>query len=366
MRLRIKKLSEKYFEEKKLSKAIKWLDKFETIMNYMDTFESFCEEIVSYINIRNMNDSMKETLREMEKECPINNQALKKAFEECCPEVVVIKAAYQTSKYLTNLMFNTDEITEKYYKMIAAKELDDLMRDTYYSLKDKYTSNRTLENAKAYLSSIDLMFQTIFSDCRSAHEYVESLESAMISKICKLFQCGDNYSSLKSSINSIYSDQNLLYNSIVTSWILYLPEDFPEEYPYYNQLLEKQNLRTKKYQIHCPVDIYIYDSSDELVASVVNNIPDSSKITVLVNDDKKTIYLPENERYNIVYIGNDTGTMDVEITEYDTEDNLIRTANFNHINLSNGMKYTSTENGKFLKEIDYSIKDDNNNKKGRF
>lgn len=81
MRLRIKKLSEKYFEEKKLSKAIKWLDKFETIMNYMDTFESFCEEIVSYINIRNMNDSMKETLREMEKECPINNQALKKHWK---------------------------------------------------------------------------------------------------------------------------------------------------------------------------------------------------------------------------------------------------------------------------------------------
>lgn len=410
MRIRTKELAEEYYEQKNISKAAEWLGNFEEVMAYLDTAEDFCEELTSYINIRNMNDSMKSVLKEMKKNCPSNNKALAFALDDCvkvldtsdsefakqmlegglktvgaeavkagiskfwgkivvakveklCPRVVIIKAAYKTSKYLTNLVFNTDEITEKYYKMIAATEFTSLIRNTYSSLKNTYLKGGNVENAKAYLSAIDVMFNAISSDCDSAYAYVDSVDSANLSKICKLFGCSSNSSSLKASIESIKSSNKLEHEGILTSWVNYLPEDFPEEYPHYTRLFDESNNRLKEYQIHCPVDVYVYDSANKLVASVINNIPSSSGLAVVVDGNEKILYLPEGEQYSISYIGNDTGVMDIEIAEYDTNGIIIRNANFNNIALSKGRKYSSNENGKFLADAEYIIADSNNKNK---
>ena len=406
MRVRTKELAEEYYEQKDISKAADWLGNFEEVMAYLDTAEDFCEELTSYMNIRNMNDSMKSVLKEMKNNCPSNNKALASALDDCvkildtsdsefakqmlegglktvgteaakagiskfwgeivvakveklCPRVVIIKAAYKTSKYLTNLVFNADEITEKYYKLIATTEFDSLIRNTYSSLKNTYVKGKNVENAKAYLSAIDVMFNAISSDCDSAYAYVDSIDSANLSKICKLFGCSSNNSSLKSSIESIKKENNNEHELILTAWVNYLPEDFPEEYPHYTRLFEEGNKRLKEYQIHCPVDVYVYDSANRLVASVINNIPSSSGLAVIVDGDEKTLYLPEGEQYSISYIGNGAGVMDIEVAEFDVTGTITRTVNFNNISLSKGVKYSSNENGKFLEDAEYNIVNSN-------
>ena len=247
--------------------------------------------------------------------------------------------------------------------MIAATEVGAVTRETYQSLKKTYLKNPTVDNAKAYLSVIDILSNIIGYDCDCAYEYVECIESATINKICTFFGCGPDYDAIKSSIDTIEYSMNLQHESILTGWVNYLEEDFPEEYNKYKKILDESLQRVKEYKVHCPVDVYVYDSKNTLVASVINNIPSTSGISVVVENDEKTFYLPEGEEYSFTYIGNDTGVMDIEILERDTNDTILRNTTFNNIVLSKGETYNSDENGKFMESAQYAIVSSNNEKK---
>lgn len=410
MKERTKELAEEYFSKKGITKAADWLKGAADIMKALDTTESFCEEIAAYTSIRNMSDSMKTVLTEMKKKCPSDNRALSVALDDCikvmeasdqefehqimhggikvvgkeaaktgiskfwksivagkikalCPEAAIVKAAYETSKYITNFMFNTDEITEKYYKMLASTELYSVLRDAYASLKDTYTVGKTVDCAEDYLSVVDVVFCTLRVDCECAYEYVDSLDSSNMNKLCGLFGCESDASALKDTIDSIERNYYSEYELVLTSWIFYLEEDFPSEYENYKHLADESVERIKEYRVHCPVDVYVYDSSGNLAASVVNDVPVSSGVTVLVDSDSKTFYLPEGESYTFTYIGNDVGTMDIEIAEYETDGSLLRTASFNALPLLSGTTYHSSENGRFLEAAEYQITDSENKKR---
>ncbi len=410
MRLRTMELAGEYFDKKKVPKAVGWLNKFENVMDYLDTVEGFVEEVVSYVNIRSLNDSIKTVLKEMKNNCPSNNKAFSDALSECMniieasdnefaeqmingafeavgkevvksciskywdecimselqikyPNAAIIIVAYKASKYLTNIVFNTDETAEKYYKMIAATQVNEVTRKTYESLEKKYLKNQTVDNAKAYLSSIDILSNAVIYDCGCAYEYVDCVDSAAINKICNFFNCGSDYGSVKLAIDRFESGMYSEHERILTSWVNYLPEDFPEEYDKYKKILDESLQRVKEYKVHCPVDVYVYDSKNTLVASVINNIPSTSGISVVVENDEKTFYLPEGEEYSFTYIGNDTGVMDIEILERDTNDTILRNTTFNNIVLSKGETYNSDENGKFMESAQYAIVSSNNEKK---
>lgn len=410
MKERTKELAEEYFSKKGITKAADWLKGAADIMKALDTTESFCEEVAAYTSIRNMSDSMKTVLIEMKKKCPSDNRALSAALDDCikvmeasdqefehqimhgrikvvgkeaaktgiskfwksivagkikalCPEAAIVKAAYETSKYITNFMFNTDEITEKYYKMLASTEMYFVLRDAYASLKDTYTARKTVDCAGDYLSVVDVVFCALRIDCECAYEYVDSLDSSNMNKLCGLFGCESDASALKDTIDSIERNYYSEYELVLTSWIFYLEEDFPSEYENYKHLTDESVERIKEYRVHCPVDVYVYDSSGNLSASVVNDVPVSSGVTVLVDGDSKTFYLPEGESYTFTYIGNDAGTMDIEIAEYETDGSLLRTASFNALPLLSGTTYHSSENGRFLEAAEYQITDSENKKR---
>lgn len=74
-----------------------------------------------------------------------------------------------------------------------------------------------------------------------------------------------------------------------------------------------------KITISCPVDVYVYDETGKIVARVVDNVVDGSirdcvdARVVGKNDDQKTIYLAGDSHYSIQLVGNDTGSMTVNI-----------------------------------------------------
>lgn len=401
MRKRVKQLMDESFEKKGFSKAVSWLSNFEEVMDFAGTLEDYCQEVASYVNLRKMNASMKEVLKEMGKLCPKENKALQSAlddcinilnisdneFEEqmCCgvlkcvgreaakavvshfwdkivikkieeirPELAIIKLSYKCSKYVTNLVLNTDELTEKYFKMVAVLEVDSLVKSTYYSLKSKYQREKTIDNAEAYLSAIDVFFNLLEYDCESSYAYVDELSSANLTKICALFGQNDG-NSLKEAINNIKSHYYQEYEAIYVSWVNYLEGDYPEIYPYYSHLIEESMERRIEYKIHCPVDVYVYDSQNTPVVSVVNGLPATSELAVLVEDDEKIIYVPEGEEYTFKYIGNDIGSMDINITEYDKDSAVLRDVYFNDLVLAKGMTYVSAENGRLLEDKEYQI-----------
>ena len=97
----------------------------------------------------------------------------------------------------------------------------------------------------------------------------------------------------------------------------------------------------KKAIIHCPVNVYVYDESDNLCASVVDDeiTSDSNEILLVVNGDEKYVYLTK-DTYKIRLEGTDHGTMKYSVQEYQ-DGNCIRTVDTANISLEKGTEYTA-------------------------
>lgn len=76
-----------------------------------------------------------------------------------------------------------------------------------------------------------------------------------------------------------------------------------------------------KVVIKCPVDVYVYDGSGNIVGRVVNNQVDHSIANALLisiggeNNDEKTIYIQDNDDYSVKLVGSDSGSMEVEVAQ---------------------------------------------------
>lgn len=408
MRKRSLKVMTEYFEEKKLSKFVSSADKVEKILKVPKTFEDMGNQLSTYVNIRYMNDSMKMVMKELYVQCPTDNKALRDALQDCisiidaadkeyedllltstlkvggkeagkaaiswmwdkgimnaiklkCPRVIILIAAYKSSKYFTNVMFNTDALTEQYYKMCAVEEIDKLSRKTYDGLKLKYINTRKIDSAQNYLSSIDLAFSIMKLDCDEAIKYIDALDDAALSKVIKLLGKKTGSDSLKRQIESIKKDQEQEYESILYDWLENLKEDYPEQYPNYYYLQAKREKKWKEYTISCPVDVYVYDRDNNLVASVVDNVPSSNEIGVLVDDDEKKLYFDEEDTYHVEYVGNDAGSMSIAITEYGKDNIQLKSVRFDNLPLKKGMVYKSIEDGLYQNMSEYEIENEKGN-----
>ena len=85
----------------------------------------------------------------------------------------------------------------------------------------------------------------------------------------------------------------------------------------YYELYSNAEKYFKKFSVHCPVDVYIYDNNDNLCGSVINNevnIVDDSIFLYCVGDEKYFTLL--NDNYTVKFVGNDTGSMKYEVREY--------------------------------------------------
>ena len=205
------------------------------------------------------------------------------------------------------------------------------------------------------------MFNALNVDCDYANKYATAIDSGLAGKLYAAL----GISSTEEFSQSVSSIQDICYNvheQILTGWVYELENDYPSLYNEYSHLLDESWARIKKrYNIACPVDVYVYNSENTLIASIVNNkiycIDDN--ITISVDGDEKTIYFYDNKEYNIVYVGNDYGTMDISVTEYDDTEIDVRNVYFNNLELSNGLTYTATESGTLNDNTEYVVIDEN-------
>ncbi|MGN0163068.1 MAG: lectin-like protein [Candidatus Ornithomonoglobus sp.] len=369
--------------------------------------QDICETIEVYKNIRNLSDSMKQIMKNMYTKCPNDNLALKSALLECIsvmdsgekvftaqmtaysacvvgknvaqvgidklwgsvktsfsvanPAAFAFQVSYNIGKYVTQACFNSDGIEEKYCNLVAMINIEEVLNSVYYDVKNSFKVNQTEEDAKIYNSAVEVMFNMINTDCDYATAFANAVDSSLAGKISAAF--GDsNVEDYKNSVKSIQSSTSLFHVAVQTDWVAQLYEDNIGKYFEYEHLIdEAYENYSKKYNINCPVDIYVYDSDDNVIASVINNnayCEDNADITVVVNGDKKTVYTYSND-YRIDCVGNDTGKMNITITEYDSDGELSREANFNNVALNDGLQYTlCTINNYTLQNNDGSISAD--------
>ena len=94
--------------------------------------------------------------------------------------------------------------------------------------------------------------------------------------------------------------------------------------------------------MHCPVDVYIYDSQGTLCGSVIDNQidTDNGDIFLYCTGDEKYFNLTGDD-YTIKFVGNDEGAMTYQIDEYlGTE--LLRSIYYESIPLADGKTYLGT------------------------
>lgn len=140
----------------------------------------------------------------------------------------------------------------------------------------------------------------------------------------------------------------------------------------------KKNYRVVK--VNCPVDVYVYNTNGELVASIIDDkpvqIPNSSIVATIDENEQKMIYLPIEGEYDVKVIAREKCEVSYGIQEFNAEyGDVSRIVNYNNIVMDKGDDLQSTietfsneeivngaENGSdveyVLKKDDINIKND--------
>ncbi len=368
-------------------------DKIGQAIEYATDFQTYCETVSAYYKISALNNSMKHVLRDMYAKCPIEKHALKAALLDCMnvmdagekefelkmgayglavvgkdvaqayidklwgsikdsfsaahPAAFAISAGLKAGKYVTQVCYNSDALAEKYFNIVALLEVEELMKEVYYSEKSTFISDATEEKAAVYNSTIDILFNMLNTDCDYVIGFAKEKDKALVGAISKWLG-NTTTEDLISKTEGIQGDCKSHHEEILISWISNLEEEGNiSKYNEYKHILDEYyGQLTKKYNVNCPVDVYIYDKAGVLVGSVIDDKPycrNDANITISTEGDKKTIYFSGAEEYDIVYEGNDTGKMDISVTEYDENQAETRNVYFNNIALTEGLTYTSKE-----------------------
>lgn len=294
----------------------------------------------------------------------ISNVLWKKVSDQIqisCPEVAILQLGYKTGKTISNQLCNTDDAAEKYLKMDYITDIESMIDVVYRDLEFDFDRDSTLDLAQEYLSAMKLSFRLRDVDCETAHSYVDNIQDSALGSLNELLG-GSDYEGLKSAINRTKDEYAQHYTLSETDWIAHLEEDYPGSglYELYSAIYEAiigsgGNVKLVKQIIAaCPVDVYVYDQSNNVVASVIDGRVSCSKDDVMIAlvDNQKIIRFYDGADYRIEYIGYNTGDMDITITEFNGNENIQRTVNYYDLALTNGKTYSMDANDEILKPYD--------------
>jgi hypothetical protein len=100
--------------------------------------------------------------------------------------------------------------------------------------------------------------------------------------------------------------------------------------------------------INCPVDVWVYDSNNNLVALIIDGVPQYSSVTgnviFTVNENgEKIVYLPADGEYTVNVTATGSGTMSYSVNEYSvTGGNVTRLINYHTVPVTSGMNFTGS------------------------
>ena len=376
---------------------------FSTVLKGVSNIENYCEMIAAYTTLSETSEAMKNVLRaayNQSKSTYGSFDPLTLAFQECltiitdsqqnltqaiitkgftvvgkgmaeylvgefwkevsnkiytvAPPVAVLQAGYKAGKTISNWLCNTDDTIEAYLKMHAILGIENIVGASYGNIKSAFVANQDLNAAADYIAAMSLMFCLKDVDCDSAYGYVDKLDSSLLNKVQQAFGKTD-YNQLKTSIKAYQNDYKVYYITSLTGWINYLEEDYPGSglYKMYEGLINQARNSVLKKEIiaACPVNVYVYDQSDHVVASVIDGRVSCSADNVMIAllGDQKVIRFYDGEDYRVEYVGYDTGNMDVTISEFDENESTVRTVNYYDVALNDGKTYTMDADNETLK-----------------
>lgn len=175
--------------------------------------------------------------------------AVKESVKKTCPYAAmfleVCKLSYNVSKDASNLLCNTDRISENYLKVGMVLNVEAVMLKVYKEGKETFRKEQSHENAELANHAVRLLYNCYDVDCQYALNFVTAVDDAAISVIKRALKLKDR-SELTKQIESIRKSSRDTYWSVFNNgWIIGLKSDYPEEYKKYQSLLHYNLLDTQ-------------------------------------------------------------------------------------------------------------------------
>ena len=210
-----------------------------------------------------------------------------------------------------------------------------------WSICEYVTKNGELQECREMLKANAYFEETVYRTLRaveSQFRMTQSFEDACLfdaafkflkeTEICSMdtvIKYMDTYQT--SWLQSIRNLSNTFMNSAIEEVHinkLYLNNTYCHGYSY--------ALGGKVITVACPTDVFLYDDSDQLLASVEGNLVSysSSDMLVYTTDSVKLFAVPAGQSYHIRIVATDNGTMSYSVSDYDE-----------HLNNTNSTLYAS-------------------------
>jgi len=102
----------------------------------------------------------------------------------------------------------------------------------------------------------------------------------------------------------------------------------------------------RAFEVNCPVDVQVFDSKGEMVASIVNDQPvesgENSVIASIDENGQKVVYLPVSGEYDVKVQAREDCSVSCGLREYSSESGeCVRSASFKTVEMSEGEKLES-------------------------
>lgn len=129
-------------------------------------------------------------------------------------------------------------------------------------------------------------------------------------------------------------------------------------------LVSVETLKAPKYyhfcRVNCPVDIVITDSNNNIIGSIIDNTVETSTEALAMNveGDSKSFIIPEEADYMIKLVGNNIGSMDYTISEFNADTGEVERVVYQDVKLKDGLIYTQNLDG-FANASDAPLFDEN-------
>lgn len=184
--------------------------------------------------------------------------------------------------------------------------------------RGQYSMKASTDQRKFASAVVDTIKEGVKSDVEAAFKRI----GAPVSKLSKMttnqfvqfiFEVYDGYKTVEQTVNKYKSQVELFTPIYITKYEM---------------------------EINCPVDAYVYDENDVLVASVVNNevVLDNDEIVIWVEDESKHIGFNDNG-YTVRIVGNGVGTMDYFMKIRDDLFNVMQTAGYYDLPVTPNCEY---------------------------
>ena len=271
---------------------------------------------------------------------------------------------------ISNILFSTDKVIEKFYTMMAIEDFESLMCQTVRTLGQKYIISPNASNASNFLRSIDLLYKTYSVDFEYSKDFAETINTkGLINKI-NIFLSGTpkNLLDIYSIINVMNSSMSLSLGMLtnIDNYCWYLETDYPDVYNAYyggmsdDEITNKFVEDVRKLTVACPTDVDVYDQNGNLCVSVKKNEVELCLPGYIctVENDVKHLLLSGVQSNSIAITGTADGNMTYTICEGDRS-GFKRTMKFKDVPLAKGCTYTEElPEGIRLSSEEYILKSD--------